>query len=248
MGTRLHWLAAQVAYLTGWMAYDAGLKSAGQQHYVAALRSAQASGDDDLGAFVLAEMGVHISETGQDGERVTLVETALSKGPAKLPSSTCSFLHLHRAVALSRQGDHRRAAAALHLSETSWDRSNGHRSDWLSWYGEGQIASSRGKVLLRSGQVDKATRALADSIEKAVPRDQAVRSGRLAQARLEGKDLHGALDAANRGLALLEERVSSARAVECLAAFSSKLGSYKKVPAVREFRDRLKALPEVAAA
>jgi hypothetical protein len=44
MGARLHSLAAQVAYLAGWMAYDSGLHSLGQRYYVAALRAARTAG------------------------------------------------------------------------------------------------------------------------------------------------------------------------------------------------------------
>ncbi|GAA2230082.1 hypothetical protein GCM10010104_24060 [Streptomyces indiaensis] len=69
---RLYALAARVSHLTCWMAYDAGLPSAGQRYYVGALRSARTAGDDAFGAFILAEMGVHVSEAGRTTERVEL--------------------------------------------------------------------------------------------------------------------------------------------------------------------------------
>ncbi|GAB2746472.1 hypothetical protein GCM10010442_77450 [Kitasatospora kifunensis] len=101
--------------------------------------------------------------------------------------------------------------------------------------------------MLRSGQVDRATDALATSIDHAVPRDQAVRSGRLATARLAGKNLDGALDAANRGLTLLEGSVQSVRAVDRLKKFDGYLKPHYTEPAVGQFRERLKALPAMAA-
>lgn len=81
---RLYALAARVSHLTGWMAYDAGLRSAGQRYYVGALRSARTAGDDAFGAFVLAEMGVHVSEAGRTAERVGLITTAIDNAPRTL--------------------------------------------------------------------------------------------------------------------------------------------------------------------
>ncbi|MFC9736640.1 transcriptional regulator [Streptomyces noursei] len=246
-GSRLYALAARVSHLTGWMAYDAGLRSAGQQYYVGALRSARTAGDDAFGAFVLAEMGVHVSEAGRTAERVELISTAIDNAPRTLSPYTQSFLHLHQAEALSRDGNHRKAGTALNRALSLWDRHAEEVSpDWLDWYGEAQLKSTEGKVMLRSGQVERATSSLETSVKKAAPRDKAVRSSRLAEARLAGNDLDGALDAANYGAELLEDKVSSVRAVDRLKEFSERLGPHRSVPAVREFRERLSALPTAA--
>ncbi|MCF6522539.1 transcriptional regulator [Streptomyces sp. JJ36] len=241
---RLYALAARVAHLTGWMAYDAGLRSAGQRYYVGALRSARTAGDNAFGAFTLAEMGVHVSEAGRTAERVDLISTAIDNAPRTLPPSTQSFLFLHKAEALSRDGDHRRAGTALNRAATLWECHTAEDSpDWLDWFGEAQLRSTEGKVLLRSGQVERATRSLQISVRSAAPRDQAVRSSRLAEARLAGGDLEGALDAANYGAELLEETVSSTRALNRLKEFSARLEAHGSAPAVREFRERLQELP-----
>ncbi|MFE3047672.1 transcriptional regulator [Streptomyces albidoflavus] len=244
---RLYALAARVSHLTGWMAYDAGLRSAGQRYYVGALRSARTAGDDAFGAFILAEMGVHVSEAGRTAERVDLISTALDNAPRTLSPYTLSFLYLHKAEALSRDGDHRKAGTALNRAASLWDRHTAEENpDWLDWFGEAQLKSTEGKVLLRSGQVERATSSLEASIEKAAPRDKAVRSSRLAEARLAGGDLDGALDAANYGAGLLEDKVSSVRALDRLKEFSARLEPHKSVPATREFRERLQALPVTA--
>lgn len=245
--TRLYALAARVSHLTGWMAYDAGLRSAGQRYYVGALRSARTAGDDAFGAFVLAEMGVHVSEAGRTAERVDLISTAIDNAPRTLSPYTQSFLYLHKAEALSRDGNHQRAGTALNRAGLLWERHTGEENpDWLDWFGEAQLKSTEGKVLLRSGQVERATSSLETSVEKAVPRDKAVRSSRLAEARLAGNDLDGALDAANHGAGLLEDKVSSVRALDRLKEFAEQLQPHRSVPAVREFRERLQALPVAA--
>ncbi|MFG2514312.1 transcriptional regulator [Streptomyces sp. NPDC048584] len=243
---RLYALAARVAHLTGWMAYDAGLRSAGQRYYVGALRSTRTAGDDALGAFVLAEMGVHVSEAGRTAERVALISTAIDNAPRSLSPWTRSFLCLHEAEALSRDGDHRKAGSALNRAASLWERdSAGETPDWLDWFGEAQLRSTEGKVLLRSGQVGQATESLEASVASAAPRDRAVRCSRLAEARLAGGDLEGALDAANYGARLLEDSVNSVRALDRLKEFSAQLEPHKRVPVVREFRERLQALPVV---
>ncbi|WP_406123676.1 transcriptional regulator [Streptomyces canus] len=241
---RLYSLAARVSHLTGWMAYDAGLRSAGQRYYVGALRGARTAGDDAFGAFILAEMGVHVSEAGRTAERVDLISTAIDNAPRSLAPYTQSFLHLHKAEALSREGDHRQAGNALNRAVSLWERHTTEENpDWLGWFGEAQLKSTEGKVLLRAGQVERATGSLEASVKTAAPRDKAVRSSRLAEARLAGGDLDGALDAANYGAELLEDSVSSVRAVDRLKEFSDRLEPRKSVPAVRDFRERLQALP-----
>src|SRR5690606_6958305 len=228
------------------MAYDAGLRSAGQRYYVGALRSARTAGDDAFGAFILAEMGVHVSEAGRTAERVDLISTAIDNAPHSLSSCTQSFLYLHKAEALSRDGYHRKAGTALNRAASLWERDAAEENpDWLDWFGEGQLRSTEGKVLLRSGQVERATSSLETSVASAAPRDKAVRSSRLAEARLAGGDLEGALDAANYGAGLLEDSVSSVRALDRLKEFSARLEPHIYVPSVREFRERLQELPVV---
>ncbi|MGA5819859.1 transcriptional regulator [Kitasatospora sp. NPDC094028] len=244
---QLYGLASQISYIAGWMAYDAGLRSAGQQYYVGALRAARSSGDDAQGAFLLAEMGVHLSDHGDNAGRTDLVNTALDSAGSKVAPAVRSYLELHAAESLSRDGRHDRAAAALDRSRGLWPGHGDELPAYLAWYGPAQIESTEGKVMLRSGKVEQATDVLARSIAGAVPRDQAVRSGRLAKARLAGRDLDGALDAAGFGLSLLEGPVHSVRAVDALRDFDAGLNPYAAEPTVKAFRERLVNLPAMAA-
>jgi hypothetical protein len=62
------------------------------------------------------------------------------------------------------------------------------------------------------------TDCLAASVNAAVPRDEAVRAGRLAEGHRAGGNLNRALAAADHGVALLEQRVASNHAAERLNA------------------------------
>ncbi|WP_157867877.1 hypothetical protein [Streptomyces prasinus] len=201
-------------------------------------------GGGGFGAFILAEMGVHISDSGDTAARVKLIDTAIGNAPSALPPAAASYLYLHQAEALSRDTQHEAAGKSLNRAYDLWDAHRaGDRPDWLGWYGEAQLKSTEGKIMLRSGFPERATCALAIAVDRAVPRDRAVRSGRLATARLAARDLDGALNAANVGLELLENRVRSDRAHVRLAKFSRYLEPHAAAPAVREFRERLRALP-----
>ncbi|MFB7220525.1 hypothetical protein [Streptomyces sp. NPDC056227] len=57
----------------------------------------------------------------------------------------------------------------------------GDRPDWLGLYGEAQLKSTEGKIMLRTGYPERATSSLAVSVEQAVPR-ASLASGRLAIA------------------------------------------------------------------
>lgn len=130
-------------------------------------------------------MGVQVSEAGRTAERVDLISTAIDNAPQTLSPYTQSFLYLHKAEALSRDGDHRNAGTALNQAVSLWEHGSVEENpDWLNWFGEAQLKSTEGKVLLRSGQVERATSSLETSVESAAPRDKAVRSSRLAEARL----------------------------------------------------------------
>lgn len=247
-GRRLHGIAAETAYLTGWLAFDTGLHSAAQHHYVGALRAARTAGNDGFGAHVLVGLGAQAADHGHHQEYVNMAETAMEGAPRNVDPATHSFLSAHYAEALSRNGQHRDATRALQRAFGFWGRRCGGDDppSWLGWYGEAQLRSTEGKILLRSGHATRAADSLSASVDKAVPRDQAVRSGRLAIARLDSRDLDGALEAAHGGIALLEDQVTSARAVAGLHEFNARLSIFQPTASVRSFQERLRTLPAVA--
>ena len=248
IGIRLHRLAAQVSYMVGWMSYDTGLLSAGQSYYTGALYSAKAAGDDAFGAFVLVDIGVLGGEVGHLNDRLSMTATALAGAPKNMPPQVESYLTLSHAGSLREIGDHRSAAKALAKAETLLDRavSDDDLPAYLGWFGETTMESSRGKLLVSVGHYDEASEALERSVAKAAPRDAAVRSARLAEVRLMGRNLDGALEAAHQGLALLEGAVSSSRAVNRLYEFADQLSGHSAEPSVVEFRERLDAVRQAA--
>lgn len=144
---------------------------------------------------------------------------------------------------LSRDGDHQEAGTALNRAASLWERHSVEENpERLDWFGEAQPKSTEGKVLLRTGQLDRATKSLETSVDKATPRDRAVRSARLA-----GNDLDGALAASTYGAELIEDNGSSVRALDRLKELAEQLPREKTAPvAVREFRERLQTLPDAA--
>ncbi len=91
------------------MAWEKVPRSLGQRYYVGALRSAHSAKDDGFGTFVLAEMGIHISDSGDTAARVKLIDTPIGNAPSAPPPAAASYLYLHQAEALSRDTQHEAA-------------------------------------------------------------------------------------------------------------------------------------------
>jgi len=77
-------------------------------------------------------MGVHVSEAGRTAERHDLISTAIDNAPRSLPPCTQSFLYLHKAEAMSPDGDHREACTALSRVTSLRERHvTDENPDWL---------------------------------------------------------------------------------------------------------------------
>jgi hypothetical protein len=141
---------------------------------------------------------------------LALITSLLDHGryPSALPSTAASYLYLRQAEALARDTQHEAAGTSLNRACDLWGtRREGDRPDRIGWYGEAQLKSTEGKIMLRSGFPERAASDLRVAMDQAVLRVGTVRSGRLATARLAAQDLDGALDAVHVGPELLENPV-----------------------------------------
>ncbi|MCM3921553.1 hypothetical protein ND748_07725 [Frankia sp. AiPs1] len=65
-------IVAELMELSGWVATDAGQHALAQRYLLAALHAAQAAGDREHGAYILALLGFNASLAGQHREAVTI--------------------------------------------------------------------------------------------------------------------------------------------------------------------------------
>ncbi|WP_328912731.1 MULTISPECIES: transcriptional regulator [unclassified Streptomyces] len=240
---RLYTLAAEVCCLLGWMSYDAGLHTAAQQHYTAALRAAKTAGDNTLGAHTLCFMATQAVNQREQRAALSLMDAA-DAVRSRVPAIMRASLAAHQATVHSKTGDRRRAAGALNRAFAALER--GGRADnapaYLQWFGEAQLRSTEGRFLLITGQAAKATDALERSVTEAAPRDRAVRYGTLALAHQQTGNLDGALDATHKAADLIDRGIHTRRGVERLQEVRRGFGPHRTEPRVREASERITAL------
>ncbi len=83
---RLFQITAELAQLTGWMAYDQGLFGVAQRYYLLALHACREGACPDLGAKIIGDMTQLSTALGQYDDSLTLVRTALYSLPRQASS------------------------------------------------------------------------------------------------------------------------------------------------------------------
>ncbi|MFE3443035.1 hypothetical protein ACFXNW_08385 [Nocardia sp. NPDC059180] len=109
--------AAELAYLAGFKAHDAGADGMAQRYYLAALRLAEESGMPGHDAWALRILALQSTDVGDRAYSVALAENAMARARTRLGRDALSLF----AVALSRchaeSGDATSARAVLHRTE-----------------------------------------------------------------------------------------------------------------------------------
>ena len=78
---RLFQVTAELAQLSGWMAYDQGLSGLAQRYYLLALHACRESSSPDLGAKIIGDMAQLSTALGHYEDSLTMVRTALYSLP-----------------------------------------------------------------------------------------------------------------------------------------------------------------------
>ncbi len=89
---RLFQVTAELAQLTGWMAYDQGLFGVAQRYYLLALHACREGVCPDLGAKIIGDMTQLSTALGQYEDSLTMVRTALYSLPRQASSLVRSEL------------------------------------------------------------------------------------------------------------------------------------------------------------
>ena len=89
---RLFQVTAELAQLSGWMAYDQGLSGVAQRYYLLALHACREGACPDLGAKIIGDMTQLSTALGHYEDSLTLVRTALYSLPRHASSLVRSEL------------------------------------------------------------------------------------------------------------------------------------------------------------
>jgi hypothetical protein len=152
--------AAAISEMAGWMAHDAGRDQVARRHFERALSLVTVSGDRQLRAHVLASIGhiAHHVDLADEAFRASQAGLeVLGPGPRD-PELEARLLAL-RARAFAALGEPAEAARSLALAEKAIQAGRSEpRSEWVSGFDEGALASEAARCMRQLGQLSEARR------------------------------------------------------------------------------------------
>lgn len=232
--------AADLVYLTGWMAMYEGAQGLGQRYYLRALELAGAADDHITYCRTLRGMSLQATHLGHGAKGLELADAAAEAAPASGPRRV-AFFRGQQAAAAAMTGDGRAARARLRETETALSRAD-DRQDAVGGYDQAAFHFHEGHVRWhlgdRSGSIASLRRANAG-------RSPLEREGRLhclgviAERQIRMRHVEAACE--TWGIFLDEYRsISSARGDEHMKTLRRALPAYRTVPGVRELEDRVR--------
>ncbi|GAA2248535.1 hypothetical protein GCM10010232_39920 [Streptomyces amakusaensis] len=154
LGRRLHTLAARLALTSGWIRFDQAHHAAASRYWQAALHSAHACGDRDLGAGIIADLSYQALWTGDPRTAADLLTHALTH--TRHPTAR-SLLNLRLARAHAALGDARPSDQALTRAERELGRTTDQMPpSWCSWMGPEDLLVDAGRCQLDLGHTRRA--------------------------------------------------------------------------------------------
>ena len=152
--------ASAISEMAGWMAHDAGRDQMARSHFGRALSLVTISGDRQVKAHVLASIG-HLAHHLDDPDEALRASRAgleaLAPGPRD-PDLEARLLAL-QARGFAALGEPAEAAGNLALAEHALRAGRSEpRSEWLSGFDEGALASEAARCMRQLGQLGEARR------------------------------------------------------------------------------------------
>ncbi len=199
-GPRLAAAASEVAGLLGWLAFDQGDQRGARRAYEVAVRHAERSGSEVLGAYMLGSMALWAAEVGNGDEALALVGSTRRRLSRSLGLTTRAWLAAVEATAHAAARRPDEAVAALKAA----GRSLGGEPEW-PWvypFDDAKLASYQGAVAVRLGRPDVALPALCLALDPAPTKARARTLTDLALAQLASGDPDQAGHTAGEAFAL----------------------------------------------
>jgi hypothetical protein len=233
-------ITAELGRVIGWSAFDAGQSGIGQRHLIQALRLARASGDIEVGTYVLTTMALHSVLEGAPDLALDMVEGAFARGKhGGAAPRVLAFAKLVEARAHGRLGDETSAGSALSRAEKLLDRIRSDTPDpaWISYVTPSRLAADATEVFrdLRKPRAairwNEQVTGISDDHN---PRAVGLRLAVVATAACHLRDLDQALATGRRALDLLG-KVHSSRGSSYLRAVVEAMAPWEGDARVQEF-------------
>jgi DNA-binding XRE family transcriptional regulator len=179
---RLFQVTAELAQLSGWMAYDQGLYGVAQRYYLLALHACREGSCGELGAKVVGDMTQLSTTLGQREQAQALARTALYSLPRQASSLVRSELLGLEARACAQLGENETASAdrAAQACVAVYEEAPRHETgpDWIHYMDQAGV-----DCLAANTYIDLALSASADSRRRYYAAKAEVHSLRARQAR-----------------------------------------------------------------
>ncbi|MGC0334900.1 hypothetical protein RKD23_007977 [Streptomyces sp. SAI-170] len=232
--------AADLTYLTGWMAMYEKSHGLGQTYYTKALKLADEAGDHLTYCRTLRGMSLQASNLRHGRMALELADSAAEAAPSAGPRLV-AFLRGQQAHAASMVKDRRQAHIRLREAEAALSQAD-NRRDAIGGYDQTAYLFHVSHVLMEEGDLPGSIAAMKQSI-RVQPAQE--RQGRvhayavLAQRQLQHGHVEAACDSWRRFLDEYEH-ISSVRGDDHFATMRTDLAPYAKTRAVRELAVRVR--------
>ncbi|MEO3754136.1 hypothetical protein [Streptomyces sp. B6B3] len=230
--------AADLVYLTGWMAMYERDHGVGQRYYVKALELAAEAEDHVTYCRTLRGMSLQATSLGHGRQALELADSAAEASPGGGPRLG-AFLAGQQAYAASMTGDRRQAFARLGEAETALGRADARR-EAIGGYDQCAYLFHVASVLYQTGDLPGSITTMRQSIRVQPPQE---RQGRvhayavLARRQFEHGHLEAACDSWHRFLDDYQ-LVSTARGDGHFEAMRRRTRPHRDTRAVRELLER----------
>jgi hypothetical protein len=244
-GRELAGVAAELAQLVGWMAYDGEQHGLAQRYLIQALGLSRLAADDGLSAEILAAMSqqaVYVARPGQAVDLARVAQAAARKAGSLVLLAECYVAEAHGHAA---RDDARACAQALADAERSFGRAApGDQPAWLAYFDEAYLAARMAQCFRDLGQGEQAARFARRSLRmnEAFVRGRAFNLALLGTALAQQREV---TEAAAVGIKAAEitAGLRSRRGIRYVLDLRRRLAPYASTAEVAQFSERAALLP-----
>nr|BEK71409.1 hypothetical protein KPHV_86360 [Kitasatospora purpeofusca] len=243
-GQALHAALAELSRVVGWAAMDAGHRGAADPLLVQSLRMAQASGDIEMGSYVLATMALSAMLAGRAAEAREMASAAYERGRGHAAPRVLAFAKLAEARARAKLGDAVGAGMALARCESllSGIGPGAYDPPWIGYMTWERLATDSVEIHRDLGL----TRAARDWAEPAGAMEEGrftravgIRAAVVASTHAIDGELESAVAGGHRSVDILNT-VRSPRAHSYLRDLLARMEPWKDDRRVRELSHRVR--------
>jgi hypothetical protein len=238
--------AGELAYLSGWMAFDNSEHAIAQRYFVLAVKLAASAGDYPLGGHILRAMAHQAIDLGACKQGLDLAAASV-EGQRYLSATPRerALLGVIHARGFAANGMKQSAAKALLRAEDDLaSASDGiEEPDRTFFFGEASLAHETACTLRDLGDLDGAIHQFQRSVRKrkaAFRRTHAVTLGYLGATQIAAGGVEEACGTWAMVLDTVEEGIRSGRARQAVADMRSLLSTYRNrgIPVVAQLDQR----------